>query len=141
VKRQAVIIRTSEDGKRQIAVDLENYSEILSYIAQDVRHKSKFNDICNVILKGLRNTDLYDKENINNKCKHVTAMKFFKGQENDRLYCKEMHQESKVFVVVSAELLEKKKTQKNTQKEINLIEKVAGYEYEIIQSTGNKRSL
>ena len=64
-------------------------------------------------------------------------MKFFKGQENDRLYCKEIHQKNKVFVVVSAELLEKKKTQKNTKKEINLIEKVAGYEYEIIQPTRN----
>ncbi|MFZ4414880.1 MAG: hypothetical protein ACOYOV_17470 [Bacteroidales bacterium] len=137
MKRKAIIIRTSKDGKRQIAVDQENYSEIINYIAQDSRHKSKFNDICKIILDGLRNTDLYDKENINNKCKQVTAMKFFKGQENDRLYCKEIRQKNKVFVVVSAELHKRKKSQKNTQKEINLIEKVAGYEYEIIQSTGN----
>jgi hypothetical protein len=64
-------------------------------------------------------------------------MKFFKGQENDRLYCKEIRQQNKVFVVVSSELHKRKKSQKNTQKEINLIEKVAGYEYEIIQPSGN----
>ena len=87
MKRTAIIIRTSKDGKRKIAVDEENYQQILDYIKQDNRHKNKFNDICNIILNGLRNPDLYDKENINKKCKHVTAMKFFKGQENDRIYC------------------------------------------------------
>lgn len=136
MKRTAIIIRTSKDGKRKIAVDEENYQQILDYIKQDNRHKNKFNDICNIILNGLRNPDLYDKENINKKCKHVTAMKFFKGQENDRIYCQEVRiKKEKIFVVVTAELLEKKKNQKNTQKEINLIEKVAGYEYEIKQPT------
>lgn len=57
-------------------------------------------------------------------------MKFFKGQENDRLYCKEVTRDDKVFVVIMVELRLKKKSQKLRQKEINLIEKVAGYEYE-----------
>jgi len=137
VKRKAVIIRTSEDGKRQIAIDQENFQLLFEFINRDGRHKSKFSDMCNLILNGLRNNELYDKEDINNKCKHVTAMKFFKGQENARIYCKEIHQKDKVFVVVTAELLERKKNQKNQQKEKNLIEKVSGYEYEIIQSTRN----
>ena len=133
MKRQAVIIRTSEDGKRQIAIDQENYHLIHEFISRDARHKSKFNDMCNVILNRLRNADLYDKEDINDKCKHVTAMKFFKGQENARIYCKEIHQKDKTFVVVTAELLERKKNQKNKQKEKNLIDKIAGYEYEITE--------
>lgn len=132
MKRKAKIIRTSQDGKRQIAVDMENFSGIIGYISQDARHKSKFNDICRLILNGLRNTELYDKENINERCKHVTAMKFFKGQENDRIYCKEIHEKNGLFVVVTSELLKRKKTNKNSRREINLIEKVAGYEYEII---------
>lgn len=131
MKRQAKIIRSSDDGKRHIAIDAVNYQKILDFIYKDERHKNKFIDVCNVILAGLRNPKLYDKENINAKCKNVTAMKFFKGQENARIYCQEVKQKDKFFIVVAVELLGRKKNQKNKQKEINLIEKVAGYEYEI----------
>jgi hypothetical protein len=131
VKRQAKIIRSSDDDKRHIAIDGVNYQKILDFIFKDERHENKFIDVCNVILSGLRNPRLYDKENINTRCKNVTAMKFFKGQENARIYCQEVNQKGKTFIVVAAELLERKKNQKNKQKEINLIQKVAGYEYEI----------
>lgn len=137
MKRNAIIIRSSEDGKRQIAIDEENFQLIHEFINRDGRHKNKFDDMCNLILNGLHNTDLYDKEDINDRCKHVTAMKFFKGQENARIYCKVVHQKDKIYVVVTAELLERKKNQKNKQKEKNIIEKVAGYEYEIKRSTEN----
>lgn len=133
MKKKAIIIRTSHDGKRQIAIDQENFQVISKYLNRDARHKNKFVDICNLILSGLKNRDLYDKEEINEKCKHVTAMKFFKGQENDRIYCKEIHSKNKTLVVVTSELLEKKKNQRNKQREKNLINKVADYEYEIIQ--------
>ena len=66
-----------------------------------------------------------------NKCKDVTAMKFFKGQENDRIYCKEVHSTEGTFIVVAAILYERKKTTKVNQEQINLIEKVANYQYEI----------
>jgi len=55
----------------------------------------------------------------------------FKGRENARIYCKEVKQKNKTLIVITSELLPKKKNQKNLQKEINLIEKVAGYDYEI----------
>jgi hypothetical protein len=87
--------------------------------------------IADIILNNHRNTEVYDKEEINNKCKDVTAMKFFKGQDNDRIYCKEIHSSQGVFIVVAAVLSEKKKTRKLNQKQINLIEKVAKYSYEI----------
>ena len=83
------------------------------------------------ILGGLRNTECYDKENFNNKTKGITAMKFFKGQENDRIYCKELKKNDKTFIVIAAELLLKKKTVKLTQREKNLIIKVANYHYEL----------
>jgi hypothetical protein len=60
-------------------------------------------------------------------------MKFFKGQSNDRIYCKELTLEDKTFVVVTAELFEKKKTQGVKQKTKNIIEKVGSYEYEIVK--------
>ena len=90
MNRKAIIIKESHDGKRCIAVDTENSTEILAYLEQDKRHLKKFEDICNIVLNGLRNTALYDKEEPDDKSKGVRAMKFFKGQENDRIYCREV---------------------------------------------------
>ena len=131
MKRKAIPIKSSIDGKRSIAIDESNSKEILDFLNEKNLSK-KFALICETILQGLRNTDLYDKEDINGKCKQITAMKF-KGKQNARLYCKELKSEDKVFIVIVSELLEKKKSQKNQQKEIGLIEKVATYEYELYQ--------
>ena len=101
MKRKAIIIRKSKDGKRCIAVDQENAEIILAYLEQDKRHLNKFIDICNLIFSGLSNPFLYDKEEPDKKSKGVRAMKFFKGQENDRIYCKEKTLNNKTFVVIS----------------------------------------
>jgi len=131
VKRKAIEIRKSGNGKRAIYIDEENAKEIYQYIQQDERHKKKFRFITDTILGGHRNTEVYDKEDIDDKSKGVTAMKFFKGQDNDRIYCKEITKEDKTFVIIAAELHKGKQKQKNKQKEINIIHKVAGYEYEL----------
>ena len=94
----------------------------------------KWRHIIELILGGHKNPELYDKEEINDKCKGVTAMKFFKGQENDRIYCKEQATEDGTYIIVTAEILLKKKSNKVTKKEIPLIEKVGQYEYEIEKS-------
>lgn len=122
---------SSKDGKRAIYIDNKNKDEILAYIRQDERHKKKFKFISDIILGGHRNTEVYDKEEINTKCKDVTAMKFFKGQENDRIYCKEIKSDSGTHIVVTAILHERKKSDDLSAKEITIIEKVGGYEYEI----------
>lgn len=80
---------------------------------------------------GHRNTEVYDKEDINENCKDVTAMKFFKGQENDRIYCKEISDENGTHIVVTAIVHERKKSKKLSSKEIAQIERVGSYEYEI----------
>jgi hypothetical protein len=133
VKRIAKIIRSNSDGTRSICVDLDNYAEIIEYISRSAAHKKRFNYITGVILEGLRMPDVYDKEDINDKCKGVTAMKLFKGGSNDRIYCREQTLEDKTFVVITSELFEKKKSQKINQKIKNTIQKVASYEYEIIK--------
>ena len=129
MKRSAKIFRSAKDGKRHIAVDSENAEEILQFLTKNKLNK-KFDLICGILLSGIRNTELYDKEDINEKCKHVTAMKF-KGSMNTRIYCKEVKQKDKTLIIVTSELLPNKKNQKNKEKEINLIEKVAGYDYQI----------
>lgn len=58
-------------------------------------------------------------------------MKFFKGQENARIYCKETTTQTGTRVVIAAVLHSSKKSQKNTLVEKNIINRVGGYEYEI----------
>jgi hypothetical protein len=131
LKRKCKYLISSKDGKKAIYLDEENAAELYAYFNKDNRHKKKFRFISDIILGGHKNPDVYDKEDINDKCKDVTAMKFFKGQDNDRIYCKEVHSAEGTFIVVAAILYEKKKTQKLNQQQINIIEKVGGYNYEI----------
>ena len=58
-------------------------------------------------------------------------MKFFKGQENDRIYCKEQSNNDGTYIVVTAEIFLRKKSNKVSKKEIPIIEKVGQYEYKI----------
>lgn len=129
--RKCNILAQSSDGRKAICIDKENKETILNYIQQSPRHKKKWNHIVALILGGHRNPELYDKEEITEKCKDVTAMKFFKGQENDRIYCKEQRVKNGIFIIVTAEILLRKKTTKVSKKDIPLIEKVGSYEYEI----------
>jgi hypothetical protein len=131
VERKCKKVASSLDGKRAIYVDSINSDEILSYIRSDDRHKKKFKFISDIILGGHKITELYDKEDINDKCKNVTVMKFFKGQENDRIYCKEIKTNSGVHIVVASILHLKKKSNSLSSKEKNIIEIVANYEYEV----------
>ena len=122
---------SSYDGRRAIYIDEENCESIISYIKKNKSHEKKFNYIAEIILEGYRNCDLYDKEDINEHCKDVTAMKFFKGRENARIYCKEMTTPKGTRIVIAAVLHPGKKSQKNSQVERNIINRVGGYEYEI----------
>lgn len=129
--RNAIVVKRSRDGKRLLCLDAENADEILNFTERDARHIKKFEFISQIILEGLRVPDVYDKEEINQKCKGITAMKFFKGQENARLYCKEITLKDKTFVVVAVQLLERKKNQKLSHREISIIERIAEYDYQI----------
>ncbi|MFN6943848.1 MAG: hypothetical protein ACK4ND_02800 [Cytophagaceae bacterium] len=122
---------SSKDGKRAIYIDSENRKMILDYIRKDSRHQKKFKFISDIILGGHKNTEVYDKEDINEKSKDVTAMKFFKGQENDRIYCKEIKSDEGTHIIVTAVVHEKKKSNNLSSKEIAIINKIGGYEYEI----------
>jgi len=58
-------------------------------------------------------------------------MKFFKGQENARIYCKEMTTRNGTRIVIAAVLHSRKKSQKNSLIEKTIINRVGGYIYEI----------
>lgn len=131
--RKCEIIAQSPDGKRAVCIDKENKKAILAFVMQSPRYQKKWKHIVQLLLEGHKNSELYDKEEINSKCKNVTAMKFFKGMENDRIYCKEQKTPEGIFIIVTAEIYPKKKSNKVSKKEIPIIEKVAQYEYKIEQ--------
>lgn len=58
-------------------------------------------------------------------------MKFFKGQENDRIYCIEQRNDKKLYTIICVELLERKKSKGVNRKIKAIIERIANYEYEI----------
>jgi len=131
VKRKAFILQKSENGHKAICIDSQNANSLLSFLNKDDRHRKKFRYITELILRNIRNTELYDKENINKRAKNITAMKFFKGQENARIYCKEQRINNQLFIVVCCELVESKKSQSNNKSIRSIIDKISNYEYEI----------
>ena len=131
MKRKAFILQKSESGQKAICIDSQNAKNLIEFLNRDDRHKKKFRYISELILRNLKNSELYDKENINKKARNVTAMKFFKGQENARIYCKEQRVNNKLYIIVCCELIESKKTQSNNKIIRTLIDKISSYEYEI----------
>jgi hypothetical protein len=129
VPRNCEQIKVSADRTRAIFIDVENKKEILEYLRRSEKHRKKFEYIIGLVLENIRNTEVYDKEDINDKCKNVTAMKFFKNGSNDRIYCKEVRSDLGCYVVIMGILHEKKKTQKNSAREIARINAIGSYEY------------
>lgn len=118
-------------SKKSIYIDSLNKKEILNYLNKDKRHKTKFRFISEILISGLYNSKVYRREDINNNCKDVYAMRFFVNQENDRIYCKELNSKDGIRIVIMAILHESKKAQKLSSKEISKIEKIGGYIYEV----------
>lgn len=115
----------------KIRIDERNANDIEDFLAEKDKtdkylRKKKFNRILYTMLQGRYNSDLYDKEEVSEKAKNVTAMKF-KGKQNYRIACKEIKCNHKTIIMV---VNFHKKSQKNSKKEIELYETVGGYEYE-----------
>jgi len=129
-KRTATIIRSN--GTKHIAIDDDNKEEIKKFLKSNQIYQDKFQKVIEIILNNLKVPDLFDKEDIDGKSKDVWAMKFLKGGNNARLYCKEVRTKDSQYIIVAVIPLEKKKNQKNKSVEKSLIQKVASYDYEIL---------
>lgn len=128
MERKCKLARKKSPQNVEIWIDSETFQEIFAYIGQDERHKNKFIDIANIILGNLNNRHLYRREDINKDAKDVTAMRFFVGQENDRIYCKETSR-GDIKIVIMSVLHLHKETNELSQEEINIINTIAKYEY------------
>jgi len=136
VKRRAVLVQTSENGKKAFYLDEENSGEILTFLKSDPANAKKFKTALELILNHKAPRDLYDKEAIEKGFEHITAIKLFKGKKNPRIYCQQYSDgQTEQFVIVGVELLEKKKSQKLTQKEKNIIRRIAKYQYNLTQKS------
>lgn len=135
--RKCTYLESSSDKKRHIFIDEINSGELFDYIRQDSRHIRKFRFICDLILGGHKNQQVYSKEQINQKTCDVSAMKFFPGQENDRIYCKEYETPLGCIIIIAVELFIGKKQTALKHKEKTVIERVGSYDYEIPEFRGD----
>lgn len=136
VKRKAKLIEISADGKKAFYVDAANSQEIMAFLKSDPANLKKFKTALQLILNHRAPRDIYDKENFEKGCEHVTAIKLFKGKKNPRIYCQQFTDgESERFVIIGVELQEKKKSQKLTAAEKSIIRRVAQYEYDLTQTS------
>jgi hypothetical protein len=133
VKRKATFFRSSTNGKKAFYIDDENSASIIEFLKSSSAYRKKFEYILKLLLEHERPPrDLYDKENIEKGCEHITAMKPAKGKNNPRIYCQQYKDsEREVYVIVASELLEKKKSEGLTNKEKTIIRRVASYQYEL----------
>jgi len=115
-------------NKVEIYIDRENAPAIIEFLRIGKNIK-KFRRILVEVLSVRYNDDLYGKEEVSEKAKNMTAMKFAK-KENARIYCKEyIHEENiKEKKVVMLSLYYKKEMKSKRLKA--LIENLGGYEYE-----------
>lgn len=112
-----------ENTNIELYLDTENAIEILDYLET---RKKKFKMILYHIFSQKNDEDFYGKEDVSEKAKFITAMKF-SSSENVRIYCKEFFIGGKKIVMIQKKL---KKTNKvNKALKIHL-ETLGGYEYE-----------
>lgn len=109
----------------ELYIDIKIKKEFDKIIEEN---KSKFRSIIYYILQGKYNNELYGKENVSEKAKNITAMKFKKAL-NGRVYCKEIFVGNKKIVAVH--ILPNKDFQSASQKSLKpKLESIGGYEYE-----------
>jgi len=75
--------------------------------------------------------DHYKKEQVNDHTRQITAIRFL-GRENVRIYCKETRTPDGITCIICA-VSHRKKVQQNDKKIKAIINKIASYEYEIIE--------
>ncbi len=132
MKRKAFLYRKSEDGKRAFYLDEQMAEGLIGFLKADRKRAKKFADRLRFILAGHTTRDIYEQENIEKGCEQVYAIKMFKRGQNTRIYCQQFyHDDTEALVIVAAELLPKKKSQKLTQKEKSIIRRVAGFTYQL----------
>ena len=132
--RSATLMYSSDDGKRKIYIDDKNRGKILTFLKSEKGMMKKFEHIVKLLLEHPPGATrhIYGLGNIEQCCEFVTAIKPFPGSiRNSRIYCQHHHRKDNEQIIITAELLEKKKSQKLTILEKEIIRRVAAYNYQL----------
>lgn len=113
----------------ELFIDNESFNDISELMGL---YKDGFQRALYEMVMGRYNNDLYGKEEISNKTKGVTAIKFKRKQKNNfRIYCREFIDDivknRKKIVMIT---VHNKKSQGLTKKEKTIIASISKYEYE-----------
>ncbi|MCX6249337.1 MAG: hypothetical protein NTX61_01150 [Bacteroidetes bacterium] len=130
MKRTAILIDQSLHGTTLLYVDVQNAQEIFSYIFRELSIEKEFREIRTILKENLRNAEKYKKANVSSKAENIFEMRFIQNQRNDRIYCQELNNGRKRFIIL-IELFEGKKSQGIPKKIKSRIEKIGGYQYEL----------
>ena len=125
MKRECIIIRSSETYNRHIAIDFEEAKVIMDYLINPKNGK-KFDYLATRILE---QSNMYF-DNYEQIEDGITCMRFFPNGENIRIYCKEVNIDGEIFCIIMSKLLKKKSN--NINKSIQAqIDTLKTYQYEI----------
>lgn len=125
MKRNCIIIKSSDRFNRNIAIDYEEAKDIMDFLENPKNHK-KFDYITDRILE--QNFSYYeDYELIED---NITCMRFFPNGVNARIYCQEVYIKGEIFCIIMSKYLLKKSNDinKSIQSKIDALKK---YEYDI----------
>lgn len=100
------------------------YDELMGFLER--KRLSRMVTIAAFVYQNRYRDDIYRKERSD---PDVTAMKFTDRGRNDRLYCREILSESGKDVIICE--IHDKKSQKNKNKENNIIKRCGTYEFEL----------
>lgn len=121
-------LKVQNDKNIKFYIDLDNCSEILSFLKKPTNRK-RFKVIIYSIVAGNSNSSLYGGEAISSKTKSITAMKF-NDEKNVRVYCKELNFEGKKIIMISATSKKANRVQ-DDKKLVTLIDTISEYEYDL----------
>ena len=125
MKRECIIIRSSENFNRHIAIDYQEAKVIMDYF-NIPKHEKKFDYLATRILEQ-PNMYFDNYEQIEG---NITCMRFFPNNENIRIYCQEVKINGETFCIIMSKLL-KKKSEKIDKSIQSQIEQLKTFQYEI----------
>jgi len=131
MNRFAIFVSKSKSNTREVWIDASNFNELIALFESKSAYQKKFQLFLKLYLEHLQiHKDLFEKESINSATHDVYALKLGKGSNNARVYCKLIIQEETQKLIL-CEALAKKKNQKLSNHEKNIIEKIGAYRYGI----------
>lgn len=113
-------------SKIELCIDPECDKDVIKFLSIQ-KNKKKLELILLSIERNRVTSHLYER--YTRIANNVSAMKFTRGKENARIYCQYQKKDNKLLIIM-AEFLHKKTSNKLTKNQIKRLESISKYEYE-----------